>query len=214
MKKLYFLLVLIGFSCTEQIEPDSPTVEENEEVDKVESVLNLEDDYTEDPNDSWAVNKTNQYALNVVFFLPTDNTLTIGEAQKVSDMMLYIQDWYEMSMSENGFSKTFGLMTNQDDEVRIIVVNGSDDSSYFGSNKSQVKTEVEAFFSNNPSLKTSEHVLVLGHAGSGVPFYGLGKYCFATSPDFTLSSSGKTRNGLPLMSAEILEELCMNLAMA
>ncbi|MBD8490117.1 discoidin domain-containing protein [Echinicola sp. CAU 1574] len=208
MKKLFILLALAGFACSEQFE-QAPQVEDDENV---KSVLNLDDNYLEDPNDTWTVNQTNQYALNVVFFLPTDDSLSVGEAQKVSDMMLYIQDWYEMSMVENGFNKTFGLMTNQDDEVRIIVVNGSDDSDYFSNNNSQVKNEVEAFFNNNPSLKTSEHVLVLGHAGSGVPFYGLGKYCFATSSDFTLSSSGKTRNGFSLMSADKLGGIMHELA--
>ena len=59
--------------------------------------------------DRWEVNRSNQYALNVVLFVPTDFSADEVLVNEVSDVMLYIQKWYEKQMELNGFGKkTFG----------------------------------------------------------------------------------------------------------
>ncbi|MFC2110486.1 hypothetical protein ACFLRU_06690, partial [Bacteroidota bacterium] len=60
---------------------------------------------------TYSVNRANQYHLNVVFFKPTDYQVTSTLIDQTSDVMLYIQKWYEKQMELQGFGqKTFGLM--------------------------------------------------------------------------------------------------------
>ncbi|WP_242203158.1 discoidin domain-containing protein [Aestuariivivens insulae] len=158
--------------------------------------------YIENPLDIWSVNQEGQYALNVVFFKPTDMEFTNENFKNVSNMMLFIQSWYGVQMKANGYNKTFGLMTNQDGEVRINVIDGAEAStSYDSQDSSKIKAELNAYFADAPDKKSSDHYLVLGFKDSGVGFYANGKIGFATSPDFVLSETGKTIDGLELLKA-------------
>ena len=155
--------------------------------------------------DRWEVNRSNQYALNVVLFVPTDFSADEVLVNEVSDVMLYIQKWYEKQMELNGFGKkTFGLITNQFGEVKVNVVNGQLASSDYIGNGNLVKSEINQYFDSRPTEKFSQHTFVLGQDNSGVPFYGSGKFAFATSSDFKLKSSGKFLDGLELMSCNKL----------
>ena len=155
----------------------------------------------------WTVNRTNQYALNVVFFKPTDFTVSEARLSDISEMMLFIQKWYEKQMELQGFGKkTFGLVTNQKGKVKVILVQGAKPSTFYlkeeggkKPNQIEVKREVEQYLADHPDDRASAHTFVLGDARSGVPFYGLGKMAFATSPDFKLSPTGQSIDGLELL---------------
>ncbi|MDY7396045.1 discoidin domain-containing protein [Aureibaculum sp. 2210JD6-5] len=190
MKKQYFLvLILLGFfySCSDDI--SSVDIDKEPEVEE----------------DVWSVNRPNQHPLNVVVFKPTDGTVEDEMLDKVSSMMLYVQKWYEKQMDMQGYGKkTFGLVTNQHGKLKITVVSGSQSSSYYKTKDREVDNEVNKYFETHPTEKLSNHIFILGKDGSGVPFYGLGKNAFATSKDFTLTSTGKFLDDLELMVCDKL----------
>ena len=155
--------------------------------------------------DVWSVNKNNQYALNVVIFKPTDGTIEEDMVDNVSNVMLYVQKWYEKQMELNGYGKkTFGLVTNQQGKAKVTIVDGLEPSTYYADNSRDVNKEVNQYFDDNPDEKMSNHTFVLGKKDSGVPFYGLGKNAFATSSDFVLTSTGEFIGDLELMICDKL----------
>ena len=185
MKRLFFLIILFGFfySCSD----DNISTEEIDE------------------QDIWSVNKSNQYALNVVIFKPTGGTVEKEMIENVSLMMLYVQKWFEKQMDMQGFGKkSFGLLTNQHGKVKITVVSGSKSSDYYKDNNREVNKEVKKYFIDHPDERLSNHIFVLGKDDSGVPFYGLGKNAFATSKDFLMTSTGKFLGDLELMVCDKL----------
>jgi hypothetical protein len=159
----------------------------------------------------FSVNRENQYALNVVFFKPSDYSSNPTLLNNISDMMLFMQKWYEKQMELQGFGKkTFGLMT-KNGKVNVILIEAPEASSYYDTN-AKIRSEIDKHFSEFPEDKQSEHTLVLGQKGSGVPFYGLGKWCFATSDgSFELTKTGKFIGDLELLTTDklggILHEL-------
>ena len=166
-------------------------------------------DTTEDPSpveevDVWTVNKENQHALDVVFFKPSDFQVDETLINEVSEMMLYIQGWYEKQMELQGFGKkTFGLMTNQKGKVRVYLVEGQQPSSSYDGYKAIV-SEINEYFASNSGFREGSHLFVLGSSGSGVPFYGLGKTAFVTSENFKLESTGQTIDGFGLKKCDKL----------
>ena len=86
--------------------------------------------------DVWTVNKENQYALDIVFFKPKDFEANETLINEVSEMMLFVQGWYEKQMELQGFGKkTFGLITNQKNRVRIHLVEGILNASEYDGHK-------------------------------------------------------------------------------
>ena len=132
-----------------------------------------------------------QYNLNLVYFVPSDVPAIANYQKRLSELMLWGQNWFKTQMGLNGYgNKTFGLYTDAaKTAVRIITVYGTKgkaDYPYSGG-AAAVQAEINAYFNANPSHKTSEHTLVIiprysfnsdGNP-SGGPFYGLGKWCFA-----------------------------------
>lgn len=189
MKKIIYLIFLILIvSCSEEtlVEPEEEIIEE----------------------DVWSVNKENQYALNVVIFNPTDFYVGDEMVQKVSTMILFVQKWYEKQMDLQGFGKkTFGLITNQHNEVKITIVQGSKTSSHYKTVSNPWKViddEVNLYFSNHANERESKHTFILGKPSSGVPFVGFGKSAFAVSNNFKLVSTGKFIEELELMTCDKL----------
>lgn len=131
--------------------------------------------------------------LNVVYFLPNDYKGPLNQyQQRLSKMMLFMQDWFKNEMQDHGFGdKTFALLrsVNQPDFIKIIVVKGKQNRyhySYEGGGSKAI-TEINDYFIQNPTEKGSEHTLVFipsitgdgkGNNEGGVPFYGIGKYAF------------------------------------
>lgn len=156
------------------------------------------------------------YNLNVIYFVPNDITLDTTYKARLSALMLWGQNFYKQNMIDNGYgSKTFGLFTEtaNPNNVKIILIQGAHpSSSYPYSNYSQLLTEVNAYFTNNPSQKTSEHTLIITAtadlATADVPFYGIGKTCFALDyPQFDIQYLGTNTNSFTLWFGGMMHEL-------
>lgn len=174
-------------------------------------------EYKLEENKTWNVNREGQHALDIVFFIPSDYTANDSLLNKVSDVMLYIQKWYAVQMKMQGFGeKTFGLITDESGKVRVHLVEGEQEGSFYSGHQ-EMKKEIDAYFSSNPGFREGEHLLVLEHRRDGAPFKGTGKTAYANSSDFTLTATGKAIDGFELKTCPLLggiiHELghCLNL---
>lgn len=143
------------------------------------------------------------YKLNVVYFLPQGDRPVEGYESRISDLLLYVQDFYRKEMKRNGFgNKTFGLEKTPDKRVKILVIRGKHDIPYYSYDNGggwKAEREIEQYFKANPGTKKSHHALVIMPSTSGddlkpggVPFYGIGKYCFALDyPYFDITYLGE-----------------------
>lgn len=143
--------------------------------------------------------------LNLVYFVPNDVDTVANYQKRLSELMLWTQNWYKEQMALNGYAdKTFGMFTNAGKtSVKIITIYGTKgkaDYSY-SSGSGNVTAEINAYFTANPSQKTSEHTLVIlpryeilaSGTPSGGPFYGLGRWCFALDyEEMDIANLGKT----------------------
>ncbi|MCW9707982.1 discoidin domain-containing protein [Fodinibius salsisoli] len=140
-----------------------------------------------------------EYSLNVVYFSSADQGPHQDYRKRISEIMLYLQDYYADWMQQWGYGdKTFGLEVNQASQmVDIIHIEGQypvDDYPYSGG-AGKVMDEVNAYFDEHPEEKTSDHILVImpDEVGNpGVPFYGIGRWCFAldSGPEMTIDNLG------------------------
>lgn len=130
------------------------------------------------------------YCLNVVYFLPQGDKSVEEYENRLNDLLLYTQEFYRKEMIRNGFgNKTFGLAKTAEGKVKIMVIRGKNDIPYYSYDAGggwKAEKEIEAYFSKHPNEKKSQHTLVIMPSTSnddfnpgGVPFYGIGKYCFA-----------------------------------
>lgn len=200
MKSIYHLLFYLVFffgSCSsDSVETNTPPTSSEKPKESKEPETSEED--------IWNVSPNNQYALNVVFFNPTDYTVNEGLLNEVGNMMVYVQQWFELQMELNGYGKkTFGLVTNQQGKARIHLVQGRlASTSYQGHN--EILNEIDQYFAANPNTKQGTHTFVLGFRDSGVPFYGINKIAFANTDDFKLVPTGKSIGDFQLMNCDRL----------
>ncbi|WP_200975993.1 discoidin domain-containing protein [Echinicola sp. 20G] len=182
MKKsqiLCFLLFAGLYGCSmENVEPDPPVVDDEEEEEEVVDLGNYDSDYN--------------YNLNVVYFVPADIEPLENYHERLSGIMLFMQDWFQDEMTELGFpGKTFGLLKSEvdPDYVKVIVVRGQggqEDYPYEGGGNA-AGNEIRSYFNAHPDEEAGAHTLVFmpsrtgenGWDAGGVPFYGLGKWCYA-----------------------------------
>ena len=115
--------------------------------------------------------------------------------------MLWGQNFFKQNMMSNGYGpKTFGLFTQTGDPntVKINVIQGAYPlSSYTYNDRSKMDLEINNYFAGNPSQKTSEHTLIIiavpDPSTANVPFYGVGKNCYALDyPQLDLQYMGTT----------------------
>ena len=141
------------------------------------------------------------YNLTIVYFLPNDVPLDTTYETRLSALMLYGQNFYRQNMIANGYgSKTFGLFTQSADtsKVQILLVHGKQPlGSYHYADATNLRAEVDAYLAQNPTLKTSEHVLILTAIPdpntADVPFYGTAPYCYALDyPQLDIKYVGNT----------------------
>ncbi len=137
--------------------------------------------------------EANENALNVVYFLGSDREPVADYERRISELLLYLQQYYAKEMARNGFGhRAFGLVRKPDGLVDILVVRGREPGEYYGyDNGGGAKSikEIEEFYQANPGKKRSNHTFVImptfydgkhhDESPGGVPFYGYGKYCFA-----------------------------------
>jgi hypothetical protein len=138
---------------------------------------------------------THNKNLAIVYFIPSDLDTLPNWKKRLSDVMLYAQDWYGDAMENAGYGyKTFGLAKDSASQrAQIILIRGNSPKATYGTTASTYGTEINAYLNSHPGLKTSEHVLILvpafGYDNNSTegpqplegtqPFYGYGRYCFA-----------------------------------
>ncbi|WP_417359616.1 discoidin domain-containing protein [Galbibacter sp.] len=131
----------------------------------------------------------NPHKLNVIYFLPKDVEPFQNYKHRISGILLQTQEFFAENLDREGFGRSsFGLDLLAKELVDVDVIRGAREQDYYtysgGSGK--VIPEIEAYFAENKNAKKSEHTLVIMPSRSGdplnpggVPFYGVGKYCFA-----------------------------------
>jgi len=129
--------------------------------------------------------------LNIVYFIPKDLDTLAGYRKRLSDVLLWLQDWYGKEMTRHGYGyKTFGLANNGAGGVKIVTIKANlPKSSYpYTGGYPAVANEVNAYFTRHPADKTSDHSLIIiprytvganGEVLGGGPFYGVGHWCYA-----------------------------------
>jgi hypothetical protein len=131
------------------------------------------------------------YNLNVIYFIQKDVTAPADYERRISEILLNMQDFYGKEMERNGYGyKTFGLIKNDvNKRIKLIVIPakfGKSKYPYTGGAQF-VKAEIDDYKAAHPSEFTSDHCLIIlpgntydssGDPGD-VPFYGLGKDCYA-----------------------------------
>lgn len=137
---------------------------------------------------------TMAYNLNVVYFIPNDMEAPAEYERRISELMIWTRNFYAESMEENGFGKRgFGLRTISEGRINLITIHGKQRGKaypYEGGG-GIVWNEVKAYFDKNPEKKESDHTLIIVPSTSGnslnpggVPFYGMGRFCFALDYEY------------------------------
>jgi hypothetical protein len=130
------------------------------------------------------------YALNVIYFVPSDADTIVNYRARLNGILMHGQRFYGKWMNYYGYgNRSFGLPTDSNSMVKISVVKGALPKAsypYDGGGNTAIG-ELNTWFAAHPAEKHSEHTLVIMPASTyaadgdpgGVPFYGLGRWCFA-----------------------------------
>ena len=160
--------------------------------------------------DRIALKKTAQQ-LNVVYFLGSDTEPGPDYERRLSELLLYLQQFYGREMQRHGYgARSFGLDIKSPGRVNIIEYKAKNPAAHYPYENGggwKAAQELEEFFKANPDRKKSQHTLVIMPTWNdekngpdnpgGVPFYGMGRNCFALDyPAFDIKHLGqKTREG-------------------
>ena len=160
--------------------------------------------------DRIALKKTAQQ-LNVVYFLGSDTEPVPDYERRLSELLLYLQQFYGREMQRHGYgARSFGLDIKSPGRVNIIEYKAKNPAAHYPNENGggwKAAQELEEFFKANPDRKKSQHTLVIMPTWNdekngpdnpgGVPFYGMGRNCFALDyPAFDIKHLGqKTREG-------------------
>lgn len=160
--------------------------------------------------DRIALKKTAQQ-LNVVYFLGSDTEPVPDYERRLSELLLYLQQFYGREMQRHGYgARSFGLDIKSPGRVNIIEYKAKNPAAHYPYENGggwKATQELEEFFKANPDRKKSQHTLVIMPTWNdekngpdnpgGVPFYGMGRNCFALDyPAFDIKHLGqKTREG-------------------
>lgn len=143
------------------------------------------------PTETFNYKSDHPYNLNVVYFVPNDVVEPADYHRRLSEILLDAQSFVAKEMQRNDYGpKTFGLL--KDDlkkRIKLIVIKASRGGSAYPyeGGAGAVINEINAYRSAHASEFSGDHYLVIlpatrydanGEPG-GVPFYGLGKFCFA-----------------------------------
>lgn len=155
--------------------------------------------------------KKSAHQLNVVYFLGNDTSPVPNYERRLSELLLYLQQFYGKEMQRHGYgARSFGLDMKTPDRVNIIEYHAKNPASYYPYENGggwKAAQELDEFFKANPDKKKSQHTLIImptwndGTNGpdnpGGVPFYGMGRNCFALDyPNFDIKHLGQqTKEG-------------------
>ncbi|RNL83087.1 hypothetical protein ED312_15595 [Sinomicrobium pectinilyticum] len=123
--------------------------------------------------------------LNIVYFVPTDNPAVTDYEERLSELLIYFQDYVKSEMDRNGFGqKTFGLPVDTiNNRVKLVTIQGEhDQATYDYGSGSTIISEINAYKQAHPEDFSSEHTLIIlpeRTDGGSQPFYGSGRSCFA-----------------------------------
>ena len=160
--------------------------------------------------DRIALKKTAQQ-LNVVYFLGSDTEPVPDYERRLSELLLYLQQFYGREMQRHGYgARSFGLDIKSPGRVNIIEYKAKNPAAHYPYENGggwKAAQELDEFFKANLDRKKSQHTLVIMPTWNdekngpdnpgGVPFYGMGRNCFALDyPAFDIKHLGqKTREG-------------------
>lgn len=147
-----------------------------------------------------------EHQLNVVYFIGSDSEPVADYERRISELLLYLQQFYAKEMDRNGFGRrAFGLARKQNGNVDILLVRGAKPAaeySYDGNGARKCLDELNAFYAAHPETKRSRHSFIImptlynatynDDTPGGVPFFGYGVNCFALDyKDFDIKHLGE-----------------------
>ncbi len=134
----------------------------------------------------------NEHQLNVIYFVGNDREPIADYERRISELLLYLQQYYGKEMARNGQgNRSFGLSLKDNGDVLIHLVRGSKPHTdyAYGTGHNPCLEEVNAYLDAVPGRRTGQHIFVIMPTHydeqyndlnpGGVPFYGLGTNCFA-----------------------------------
>lgn len=157
------------------------------------------------PDDTYNYTSGHKYNLNVIYFVPSDRQPNPGYEKRISEILLNGQEFFKKWMNYWGYGeKTFGLLKDAAKKrIKIILIRGKKPQSgypYEGGHAA-ISPEINEYFAANPAEKKSDHFLILSAVNvtdpaavqnSGVPYYGVGKWCYALDfPGLDVNNLGK-----------------------
>ena len=124
--------------------------------------------------------------LNIVYFTPNDNPPIERYKERLSDLLIYFQEYVKSEMNRYDFgNKTFGLPVDAlTGKVKFIVIKGKEgQNTYDYSSSSKILAEIDDYKKLNPSeFSQTDHTLIIlpeREDKGRQPFFGIGKVCFA-----------------------------------
>lgn len=152
------------------------------------------------------------HQVNVVYFVPTDMEPYADYERRLSELLLYLQQFYGKEMARNGYPhRSFGLNRTPEGNVEILLIRGREPQAVYADTKERgwekEAKEVEEYFAAHPGTKKSNHTFFLAPVPAGADiehgspggwaFHGDGTNCYAIDyPDFELKHIGHdTREG-------------------
>ena len=181
LRKIFFLKGLMALILLTNCSNDKDLTDNNSENEGIDEGTEETFNYT----------SSAKYNLNIVYFIPKGSSNRVNSHKRLSEILLQGQEFYKKNMLSYGFGeKTFNLLVDAEkSRVKVIYIDGNHSASnypYEGGGTKMIE-EIQAYFSSNSSEKTSDHTLVLtpvsDPTNSDAPYYGLGKWCFATDYD-------------------------------
>lgn len=133
-----------------------------------------------------------EHQLNVVYFVGEDREPIADYERRISELLLYLQQFYGKEMKRNGMgAHSFGLVLKENGNVNIHLVRGKQPHTAYayGTGHHACLQEVNAYLDAEAGRRTGQHTFVIMPTHydekyndlnpGGVPFYGYGDDCFA-----------------------------------
>lgn len=113
---LFLIALLSMFMGCQKTVFDKSSGTGNDLTDATQTMLTTADGFSSD----------HLYNLNVIYFIPNDLDTIPGYEKRLSEILLWGQDYFADEMDSNGYpGKTFGLLTNAQNRVKIITIRGN-----------------------------------------------------------------------------------------
>jgi len=129
--------------------------------------------------------------LNVIYFIPSDITANPDFQRRISTILLKHQLFVMKWMKHWGYEeKSFGLPLDANGMVKVVIVNGKEKKADYPYDSSisvpKMEAEIKQHYTDNNLPWYSDHTLIVTATNgdtSETPYYGYGKWCYATDYD-------------------------------